>query len=490
MSFKVAISYPPLESVKGSALLSQNRQFQWTNTGNFIYPVIPAYAATLLASSGFDVFWDDAIAQKLNFQSWFSRLKSQKPDLIFIETKTPVIKKHWQIINRIKKATGNGWRPVIVLGGDHVTALPEESLRHSKADYILTGGDYDFMLLSLVRHLVNGDKLEPGFYYHSKGKIINSGPFALKHHNLDDLPIIDRQLTQWRLYATANSNYKYKPGAYIMSGRDCWWGQCRFCSWTTLYPGRQYRHFSVGHTIAEIKNLAKLGVREIFDDSGTLPVGKWLEDLCHRLIDTGLNRKIRFSCNLRFNSLTPAQYQLLGKAGFRFILYGLESADPDTLKRINKNIKISHIRQELSAAKAAGLEPHITIMIGYPWEDLSAAQKTLHLARSLFKAGLIDSLQATRIIPYPGTPLFSECQRKGLLLTTDWNKYDMRRPIMKSPLSAATQTQLIRELFKGVFTPQFLWRKVTSIRSFDDFRFLANYGIKFILKLKDFYVKS
>ena len=47
---KIAISYPPLESKKGTPLLSQNRQFQWFSDPTYIYPMIPATAATLLKS--------------------------------------------------------------------------------------------------------------------------------------------------------------------------------------------------------------------------------------------------------------------------------------------------------------------------------------------------------------------------------------------------------------------------------------------------------
>lgn len=99
----VSISYPPLESGKGSPFLSQNRQFQWTNTGNVIYPIVPAYAATLLKNKGLKVFWNDAIAQKISYQQWFKQILKNKPDLIAIETKTPVIKQHWKIISELKK---------------------------------------------------------------------------------------------------------------------------------------------------------------------------------------------------------------------------------------------------------------------------------------------------------------------------------------------------------------------------------------------------
>ena len=64
---KISISYPPFESDKGTAIISQNRQFQWFSTPTYIYPVIPAYAASLLKSKGHEVFWDDAIAQKLSY---------------------------------------------------------------------------------------------------------------------------------------------------------------------------------------------------------------------------------------------------------------------------------------------------------------------------------------------------------------------------------------------------------------------------------------
>jgi len=342
--YSISISYPPLESEKGIPFLAQNRQFQWTNTGNVILPVIPAYGATALKKLGYKVYWDDAIAEKISYKSWLKRIIKRRPNIIFIESKTPVIKRHWQIINELK--TKNS-KLITVLMGDHVTAFPEESLKNCSVDYIITGGDYDFMMLNLVDHLVNKSKLEHGFYYRSKNKIINTGIFALKHHNLDILPIIDRQLTRWQLYGQNNTNFRYKPGAYIMSGRDCWWGKCTFCSWTTTHPAGTFRTFSVDHTIKEIEYLVSLGVKEIFDDSGTLPIGLWLNDLCQQLIKRGLNKKVVFSCNMRFGALNQEQYNLMAEAGFRFILYGLESNNQKTLDKIDKNTKITDARKTL-----------------------------------------------------------------------------------------------------------------------------------------------
>ncbi|MDD4938353.1 MAG: radical SAM protein [Candidatus Shapirobacteria bacterium] len=469
----ISISYPPLESSKGSAFLSQNRQFQWTNTGNVIYPIIPAYTATLLQHQGFKVFWDDAIAQKISFSDWFKRLRKNKPDLIAIETKTPVIKKHWKIITQIKQKCS--WHPIVVLMGDHVTALPQESIKNSLVDFILIGGDYDFLLSKLIKKINN--------HQAPKNKIFKLDQYP----NLNTLPIIDRQLTQWQLYAYNNTNYKYKPGSYIMSGRDCWWGKCTFCSWTTLFPGEHFRCFSVNHTIAEIENLVNnFAIKEIFDDSGTLPTGKWLKLLCHELIKRGLNKKIKIGCNMRFGALTLKEYQLMYQAGFRFVLYGLESANQKTLLFINKNEKTTDAIKTLKIAKKVGLEPHITVMIGYPHETKQDIQKTLYLVQKIFKLGLADSLQATILIPYPGTPLFKYCQKNNLLLTKSWDKFDMRQPIIKTPFSTKELSNFIQKFFQSIFTPKFILNKITSIRSINDIKFLLYYGFKYIKKLKDF----
>lgn len=484
---KISISYPPLQSEKGTPFLSQNRQFQWTNTGNIIYPVIPAYAATLLKKNGYKVIWDDAIAENISYKTWLKRLLKRSPDIIVLETKTPVVKKHWEIINEIKRLYPQKKKPIIVLMGDHVTAIPEESLNNSKVDYILTGGDYDFMLLNLVNHIYKNHQLEPGFWYKKNKIITNSGKFSLKHHNLDELPIIDRRLTKWNLYSSKNTNFKYKPGAYIMSGRDCWWGKCTFCSWTTIFPGSNFRCFSVKHTIDEIENLVNnFKVKEIFDDSGTLPTGAWLNELCNELIKRGLNKKIKIGCNMRFGALNQDQYKLMAKSGFRFILYGLESSNQKTLDLINKNEKVAYSIDTLKMVKKSHLEPHITIMIGYPWESKKDAQKTLQSAKQIFKLGLVDSMQATMIIPYPGTPLFEYCKKNNLLLSTDWDDYDMRQPIIKTGMSKNEQLLLIQNLFKGIITPKFILNKILSLRSFSDINHLLTYTIKYIQKLKDF----
>ena len=284
---RVIIAYPPFPGIKGTPLISQNRQYQVFSEKTVIYPVVPASAATLLKQSGYEVIWLDCIAEEISYSRFMEIIQQEKPDLIAFETKTPVVKQHWQIINSLKsQAPGLE----CVLFGDHVTALPEESLENSKVDFVLTGGDYDFLLLSLCNSLASNignlktenrkpkTDLEPGIYYRDNGQIKNTGPFKL-NHDLNALPFIDRELTRWQLYAFKNGNYKRTPGTYMMSARDCWYHKCTFCSWPTLYP--EFRARRPENALDEIGTLIeRYAIREIMDDSGSFPVGEWLKSFC------------------------------------------------------------------------------------------------------------------------------------------------------------------------------------------------------------------
>lgn len=507
---KIAISFPPLESSKGIPLLAQNRQFQWFTNPTYIYPMIPAYAASLLKREGYEVIWDDGIAEGMRYHAWKARMLKNRPDLVMIETKTPVVKRHWRIINELKSDfNALGHDAKIALVGDHATALPEESLRYSASDFVLKGGDYDFGLLDLVGHLKGEQELAPGWWRREGGswdptvederigwssgafrdaRFVNNGEMQdYRGHSLDDLPPIDRELTGWKQYAYKNGNFKRTPGTYMMSARDCWWGRCTFCSWTTTFPGKAFRTRSSEAALDEVGQLIELGVREIMEDSGSLPIGNWLDDFCTGMIARGYNRKVVMNCNMRINGIEKEQtWQLMKKAGFRLILFGLESANQTTLDRIHKNLKLEEIEPSLRACKMAGLEPHITAMVGYPWETQEDAQRTVGLAKHLFKEGLINTLQATIVIPYPGTPMYKQCKVEGLLNFEDYDRFDQREQVMNCALSSEDVKSLTQGLYKAFLTPSFLVRKVLGIRSLRDIRFLVKAGARVLGHLSDF----
>jgi len=261
------------------------------------------------------------------------------------------------------------------------------------------------------------------------------------------------------------------------------------CSWTTLFPGNKFRVMSVSKAIAEVENLVEnYQVKEIMDDSGTFPAGDWLREFCEEIIKHGYQKKIRINCNMRFNSeLSEKDYQLMGRAGFRFILYGLESANQKTLDKLNKNLKVEQIEPTLRMAKKAGLWPHITVMVGYPWEGEKEINQTITFVKNLFNKGLVDTMQATVVIPYPGTPLFYECKKNNLLKTLDWNRYDMREPIMEAGVSDEKLLSAVRELYShSIWNKTFILNILNQLKTVDGFKYVSFQALKYLGKLLEF----
>ena len=464
---KIAICYPPLPSDKGVPLLSQNRQFQWFSRPTYIFPVVPAPAATMLKKAGHEVFWLDGIAEEWTPEEFERRLGECCPDVVVMETKTPVVKRHWKWICE-HRSSAPGTRYVLV--GDHVTALPDETMSACPVDYVLTGGDWDFLLKNLVESNFDPSKFEPGIWYRDGGEVKNTGRFRLDH-DLNSAPWIDRDLAHWRLYAEKNGNFRRTPGTYVMSGRDCWHAKCTFCSWTTLYP--KYRTRNPVDVVDELEMLvSKYGVREVMDDSGSFPVGDWLKTFCDEVIRRGLQKKLRIDCNMRFGRLTFEDYKLMRRAGFRLVLFGVESANQATLDRFVKALKVEDVEKGAEWAHRAGLDVHLTFMFGHAWEGPEEIENTVCLARRMLAKGWASTLQCTITIPYPGTPLFRELKESDGLTTLDWDEYDMRRQITKTPLaSEADLKRAVRRVYAGFFQPEALLRRLFSFRTLFDFGF-------------------
>ena len=478
---KVWIAYPPLQG-KGSPMLTQNRQFQWYHVPSYIYPVVAASAATLLQQDGFEVTWADGITQQWTYTQFLERFQTEKPDLIAFETKTPVVRQHWQIIADLKARYPQA---KIALIGDHVTGFPEESLQYSEVDYVITGGHYDITLRKLACYLRDGEALPQGIWYRDANAFKNTGPFITKV-DLNSLPFIDRTLTQAHLYGEKWK--KRTPFFYTMAGRDCHWGKCTFCAWTTLYPRFSTR--TPESLLNEIGMLIeKHGVREIFDDTGTFPVGGWLDRFCEGMIERGYHKKILFSINMRYGSLKPHHPALMKKAGFRKLKMGLESANQATLDRIQKGVTVEQIIEGSKQISQAGLDIQLTVMVGYPWETKSEAQRTIDLANQLMSNGHAEMLQATVVVPYPGTPLYNEAVANNWFAIDpqDYEKFDMTGSVFNLPdMTTEEANEMCAGVYKTFLQPKYILRQLARIRSVNDLDYVRRGAVAVLGHLKDF----
>jgi radical SAM superfamily enzyme YgiQ (UPF0313 family) len=444
---KVIFAWPPMDKPKGYITAGQNRQVSWLKQPFFAYPINNAVAATMLAQAGQAVTWLDGISDEMDMVEFARVILTTMPDYMVFESPTPLIKRYWEVINNIKETLP---QIKIILCGEHVTALPQESRDNCKADFIVTGGDWKYQVFRIIT----------GTYW--------------PEDKTD--PRIDRGLTKWWLYAYKNGNFKYLPGTYIMSALDCWHGKCAFCSWATYH--NKYKVRPVEDVLAEIEMLIENGIKEIFDDSGTLPVGDWMHALCKGIIERGYNEYVTFGANMRFGALQDDDFALLKQAGFRMILWGFESANQETLDYLQKGYKVKDVMHDLIRARAAGLNSHLTVMFGYYWETYQEQKRTYDMARYLMRKGWAGSAQATICIPYPITPLWKECKELGMLTSENWDDYDQTKAIMRVPFPEKELFKFQQGIYNMAFNPEFLMRKLLSVRDMDDLKYYLRIGRK------------
>lgn len=264
--------------------------------------------------------------------------------------------------------------------------------------------------------------------------------------SFNKLPFPDRIFTdaknkRWQSYG----NYKFKPATHMMAANLCWYGKCTFCIDTKkILEGEPKATRPVDHVIDEIDDLIKQGYREVFDDSGTFPVGAWLEEFCKKMIDSGRNKKIVIGCNMK---PVKIDYKMMRKAGFRFILVGMESANQKTLDLIKKGQKAQDIIPIFKSMADAGLEPHLTSMFGYAWETHEDAMNTVNLIHFLLKKGYAKTAQAS---------VFS--------------------PPRQIPSEDSTGHKYIPMVYEVYKSPEFWIQKIKDIRCKEDIYYLIRGG--------------
>ena len=271
--------------------------------------------------------------------------------------------------------------------------------------------------------------------------------------DFEKLPYPDRIFTdafnkRWQVYG----NYRYHPATHSMVSNLCWYGKCVFCRDTQrLESGEKRGLRPVDHFLEEIDDCIHLGIREIFDDSGTFPVGKWLEEFCEKMVRSGRNKKIVLGCNMKPVKL---DYKMMGDAGFRFTLVGIESANQETVNRIQKGQRSEDVIPIIKSMNDGGLQVHLTSMFGYSWESDKDAMRTVELVHYLLNKGYAKTAQASVYSP-------------------PWTEPDPE----------STGHKYIPMVYDAYKSPSFWYHKLADIRRFEDITYLLR-GARLVVEEK------
>ncbi len=302
----------------------------------------------------------------------------------------------------------------IIAGGVHSSIFPEEVAEVPYID-IVVYGEGDITLQEIVKNKpLNSIK---GIAYNKSGQIIKNPPRPLIE-NLDNLPMPAWHLFNPKMYMNPKAIARESPVGTIGTSRGCVYG-CIYCNKSVF--GRRFRAKSVSRVVDEFEFLLENGFKEIhvwYDMFATDL--KRAKEICDEIIKRDLKFSWQLECGVRVNSVDEEFFRKCVKAGCYKVAFGFESGDDYILKTINKGTTIEQARNAVNWAKKAGMETSGFFMLGLPEDTIETMEKTIKFACSL---GL-DYAKATILVPLPSTAVFDDFEKKGLLKTKDWTRYN------------------------------------------------------------------
>lgn len=379
-------------------------------------PLGLAYIASVLEREGFGVEIQDMNIMHGEIADFLKKVKEIQPKIVGISFMTPQVKIAGQIAEGVKAVAPSAW---VVVGGPHVSAVPQEVLQQRPIDFAVIG-EGEMTMLDLARVLLRtGGDFDDihGLAFRRDGEVVLTTPRP-PIMDLDSLPFPAWHLLPVDKYSVRGYGGDLsKPTFAILSSRGCPY-QCIFCDSHTVF-GRKFRGRSAENILSEIIYLRdKYGATQFDMVDDTITINKErLARLCQMVIERGLN--IQWMANARVNAVDYDLLRLMRDAGCVRIDFGVESGDPGVLKTIKKGITIDQARRAHRWTKKLGIRTSSFFMVGNPGESWSSVKQTLQLAKEL-KSDFPSVGIAT---PYPGAELYHMAKTRGWILIDDWSKY-------------------------------------------------------------------
>jgi radical SAM superfamily enzyme YgiQ (UPF0313 family) len=333
-------------------------------------------------------------------------------EIVGISTITSTAPRAYAIADKIRSM-----QIPVIMGGPHVTFLPDEALEHT--DFVIRGEGEKALMAFIDAWEKNKDFSDvPNLSFKQEGKTIHN-PMIEKIENLDEIPFPD--FSDFFIHGKEVAGHKIIP---IQTSRGCPF-DCEFCSVTAMF-GRKYRFRTTENIIQELRlyNHRK-NVIFFYDDHFTAN-RKRTKSLLEAMIKEKF--KFKWSTQVRADlAKDPEMVKLMKKAGCHTLYIGLESVNPRSLLEMKKKQTVDEVIHAVKVIRRSRIHVHGMFIYGFDEDDWKTVKKTVRFAK---KSGL-NSTQFLILTPLPGSKLFYKIRDQERILFKDWALYDAHHVVFQ-----------------------------------------------------------
>ena len=284
----------------------------------------------------------------------------------------------------------------VVLGGPHVTLMPDEAERH--ADAIFIG---------------EAEEEWPRFL-NDFGK----GMIRKRYHpaEVPDLAVAPVPVRE-------HFHRRDHTGGVLFATRGCTHG-CEFCTLAVMYR-RLFRTRPVDAVAAEFASFR--GKIVIFWDDNLANDREYAKKLFRAIAPAGK----WWSSQVSVEAGADEEFlRLAALSGCKQLFLGLESLSQASMDGAGKKFnRVDRYARIIDRIHAHGIAVQAGIVFGFDHDDETIFEKTV---RFLDASG-VQNATFNILTPYPGTPLFLRLQREGRILSRDWRRYNGRGDVVFTP---------------------------------------------------------
>jgi magnesium-protoporphyrin IX monomethyl ester (oxidative) cyclase len=425
------------------------------------------YLAAVLDKAGYqveilDAFMADCEPQTvgedttigMHFDQIEAEIRQRKPDIVGVSGPfTSQIENTLKVTSLAKQVNP---KILTVVGGPHVSTVPQEFLEEAKSVDIAVMGEGEYTLLEIAQYFEDKKALSDilGIAYRQNGdvKVNPTRPFI---ENLDELPCPAYHLVDMEYYLS-NKNKKIGYRSFqnraisMVTSRGCPFNCC-FCA-VHLHMGKSFRAHSAKYVLDHIQYVVdKYKVENIFfeDDNLTLDL-KRFEAICDGIIERKIKIRWETPNGIRADRLNMDLLKKMKKSGAVSIFVGVESGDQEILdKVVCKSLDLNRVVEFARNAKKIGLKTGAFYIIGFPGEKKENMQRTVDFALGL-KRDYDVGMHLFTATPSYGTALYKQCKENGYLEgDLSWNSFGSAARLPKGHSLISTEdftSQEVKEI--------------------------------------------